>query len=219
MTAPNHVIERLEKSRAFEHRGETYPIGRSTPLTVCQKYHDLIIERPFKRILEIGTLYGQSTLFLAEAARATGGHVTTIDLRTETRVWINNVRITNIHEVAERLIKEAELDHIVKFVSGNSNKVMPLMIEEGKQFDFILVDGSHEYPVALLDFINADRLIRKGGIIAMDDLGANIARKDSNGGPNRILPMIFSCGHYLITPINDNIALCEKVVESPASSQ
>ena len=37
----------------------------------------------FRRILEIGTSYGYSTLWLASAAQATGGHVETLELSPE----------------------------------------------------------------------------------------------------------------------------------------
>ncbi len=214
MNVANPIIDRLKRTRSFEHRGRSYPVGRATPFVICEKYYDLIVERGFKDILEIGTLYGQSTLYLAEAASKTGGRVTTIDLQQETRVWIDQAEIVNIHEVAEAFIRDSGLDEFVTFIGANSNEVMPQMIDEGKRFDFILIDGGHVYPTALLDFINADRLMRKAGIIAMDDIGVRIAGKPEYlGGPNRILPMIFSCGRYRITPVNQNVVLCEKLAD------
>jgi predicted O-methyltransferase YrrM len=207
----NPVIAALRQWKTFSHRGKVYPISHSTPLAVCDQYFDLITEHGFRDVLEIGTLYGQSTLFLAEAARKHGGHVTTVDLRLSERQWINKEPITDIHEVAERLISEAGLSDVVEFIAGNSNDVLPALAKTGKKFDFILIDGSHDYPVALLDFINADRLVKPGGIIAMDDVGAGTARRENfNGGPNRILPMIFSSGRYEIEMLNANIALCHR---------
>src|ERR1700723_3154577 len=47
---------------------------------VAQLLHALIIGRGAKRILELGTSYGYSTAFLADAARQTGGRVYTMDL-------------------------------------------------------------------------------------------------------------------------------------------
>jgi predicted O-methyltransferase YrrM len=52
------------------------PIGPATASLVCT----LIEEAGARSILEVGTSYGYSTLWLAEAARATGGKVTTLEL-------------------------------------------------------------------------------------------------------------------------------------------
>src|SRR5262245_24552681 len=49
--------------------------------------HVVGIARGAKRILEIGTSYGYSTLFLAHAAQATAGRVTTLDLVESKQVY------------------------------------------------------------------------------------------------------------------------------------
>ena len=50
------------------------------PICILRFLHSLIIARRAKRIIEIGTSYGYSTLFLADAARVTGGRVFTLEL-------------------------------------------------------------------------------------------------------------------------------------------
>lgn len=213
MPASNPVIRSLRQNKTFAHRGLTYPISHSTPLSVCETYFELIRANGYRNVLEIGTLYGQSTLFLAEAVSALNGHVTTVDLRLPERVWSDKQKIVNIHEVAERFVNEAGFSDIVTFRPGDSNEVLPQLARERKTFDFILIDGSHEYPVALLDFLNSDRLLTRGGTIALDDVGPRTARNEKlNGGPNRLLPMIFSSGRYEIDMVNANVALCRKVV-------
>src|SRR5262245_12879276 len=47
----------------------------------------LAIARGAKRILEIGTSYGYSTLFLADAARITGGRVITLELAENKQIY------------------------------------------------------------------------------------------------------------------------------------
>ncbi|MCP3729912.1 class I SAM-dependent methyltransferase [Sphingomonas sp. MG17] len=51
------------------------PVGTE----VGQLLHALILARKPRRILELGTSYGYSTLFLADAARAVGGTVITME--------------------------------------------------------------------------------------------------------------------------------------------
>lgn len=213
MPTSNAVIRALMNDASFVHNGVTYPISHSTPIPICEKYFHFIRERSLKNVLEVGTLYGQSTLFLAEAIRPSDGHVTTVDLRLTERMWINKIPIINIHEVAERLIREAGLSDHVTFLSGDSNAILPqIAAQEPVSYDFILIDGSHEFSVSLLDFINADNLLRVGGTIALDDIGRNTARNEKlNGGPNRLLPMIFSSRRYKIEMLNSNVALCHKL--------
>ena len=48
---------------------------------------DLAVGLQAKRIVELGTSYGFSTLYLAEAARRTGGRVATYDLSTDKQAY------------------------------------------------------------------------------------------------------------------------------------
>jgi cephalosporin hydroxylase len=212
MTPNNPVLTKLINDGYFQHRGLNYPLSHSTPISVCSRYYDIVVQNSYKEILEIGTLYGQSTLFLSAAAHETGGSVTTIDLRLATRKCSNGVDIINIHEVAERLVREAGYSDFVSFVEGNSNGVLANLYCAGRRFDFILIDGSHDFPVALLDFIYSDSLLNSGGVIALDDIGSNVARRSNfNGGPNKVLSMIFSSGKYKVEPINANVCLVRKL--------
>jgi predicted O-methyltransferase YrrM len=208
----NPVLAKLLDDGAFEHRGRSYPLAHSTPPKICHAYARLICQRGYRDVLEIGTLYGLSTLFLAEAVAQTGGHVTTIDMRVEKRTWFNGEEIINVHEVAERLVSESGYGNIVEFLSGDSNQVMCELIRQGREADFALIDGGHQYCVVLLDFIFCDRLLRTGGTIALDDVGRDHAKKPNlDGGPNRLLAAIFASGRYRITPLSKNVVLCDKI--------
>lgn len=214
MTRPfpaNPVLLQLLKDGSFEHQGQRFAINYSTPPAICRQYGELILERGFKAAVEIGTLFGLSTLHLAEALQHNGGSLDTIDIRYEKREWSNGVTIENVHEVAERLVKESALDDVVKFHIGHSNEVLTNLIHSGKAYDFALIDGSHLFPIAMLDFIFVDRLMQEGGVIALDDIGEGLARRYPDGGPNRMLQMIFACGRYRITPISANVVLCDKL--------
>jgi predicted O-methyltransferase YrrM len=207
----NPVIESLLTAGEFSHRGQGYPIAHSTSPDICRRYADLIVGRGLKRGLEIGTLFGFSTLFLADAFAKTGGRLDTIDIRYAKRTWSNGEEIENIHEVAERLVGEAGLDDQVTFHVGNSNEVLPQMIAAGAKYDFGLIDGSHKFEVALLDFICMDRMLEKDGYVAIDDVGANVSAKQGlSGGPNRVLNTIFTTGRYQVEPLSANVAVCRK---------
>jgi len=207
----NTVLEDLLEAGEFSHRGKRYPIAHSTSADICRRYAALIVEQDVKRVVEIGTLFGFSTLFLADALTRTEGHLDTIDIRYAKRTWIDGQEIEDIHEVAERLVGEAALDDFVTFHAGDSNALLAELIGAGVEYDFALIDGSHKFEVALLDFIGVDRMLKVDGYVAMDDVGANVSSKDGlSGGPNRVLSLILSSDRYEIEPWSANVAVCRK---------
>jgi predicted O-methyltransferase YrrM len=77
------------------------------------------------RILELGTSYGYSGVWLAEAARATGGRLVTMELSEKKSAY------------AREMSRKAGLDTFVDFVVGDAVK----KIEElPNGIDFVLVD-------------------------------------------------------------------------------
>lgn len=208
----NSVIESLLASGEFVHRGQSYPIAHCTAADICRRYANLILDNGATRALEIGTLFGFSSLFLAEALRQNGGQLDTIDIRYRSRTWVDGREIEDIHEVAEQLIEQADLRDTVTFMVGDSNQVLADLITKGRQFDFALIDGSHRFEVALLDFLGVDRMLKVGGYVAMDDIGATVSSKDGlAGGPNRVLEAVFATARYEIELISANVAVCKKM--------
>jgi predicted O-methyltransferase YrrM len=207
----NPVIEGLLETGEFSHRGKRYPIAHSTSADICRRYADLIVDENLKRGLEIGTLFGFSTLFLADAFARTDGVLDTADIRYAKRTWSNGEEIEDIHEVAERLVEQAGLDDRVTFRVGNSNEILPRLIDADVAYDFALIDGSHRFEVALLDFICVDRMLTVDGYVAIDDVGVNVSAKEGlSGGPNRLVNTVFTTGRYLVEPWSANVAVCRK---------
>lgn len=207
----NAVLQNLLEAGEFSHRGKRYPIAHSTSADVCRRYAELIVEQDAKRVVEIGTLFGFSTLFLADALSQTNGHLDTIDIRYAKRTWIDGQEIEDIHEVAERLVDEAALNDLVTFHAGDSNALLAKLTETSAEYDFALIDGSHKFEVALLDFIGVDRMLKVGGYVAMDDVGAKVSSKEGlSGGPNRVLSLVLSTDRYEIELWSANVAVCRK---------
>ncbi len=76
-------------------------------------------------ILELGTSYGYSGIWLAEAARATGGRLVTVELSAEKSAY------------ARAMAEKAGLASFVDFRVGDAVKVIE---ELPNGFDFVLVD-------------------------------------------------------------------------------
>jgi predicted O-methyltransferase YrrM len=58
-----------------------------------------------------------------------------------------------------------------KLILGDSSKTIPLFIKENKdtKFDFIFIDGGHNYEMAKTDMENCKFLAHKDTIVALDD--------------------------------------------------
>ena len=196
---------------SFEHQGETWPIAHATPVSVCRRYAEIVRGNHFHRALEIGTLFGLSTAHLG-LALPSGGHLDTIDIRYESRTWTDGREINNVHEVAETLIRDCGLDDVVEFHVGNSNAILPELLDQGRRYDFALIDGSHDFHVALLDFVGVDAMLEVGGYIALDDVSGRVSGKEGlHGGPSRLLETLISSGRYVAEPINANVVVCRKI--------
>lgn len=86
----------------------------------------LVRSQQSKRILEIGTSTGYSTLWLAEAAKAVGAKVQTLE--------INAFRSAQ----AKRYAEEFGLEHFIDFWVGDASVYLA---EVNEPFDFILLDA------------------------------------------------------------------------------
>ena len=87
--------------------------------------HALIIGRGAKRILELGTSYGYSTAFLADAARQTGGRVYTMDVAADKQQY------------ARVQLDQVGLLPQVEWMLGDATQMLKTL--DGP-FDFVLVD-------------------------------------------------------------------------------
>ena len=112
----------------------------------------------------------------------------------------------------EQLVAEAGLEDRVTFRVGSSAKVLSQLLDEGRRYDFALIDGGHQFAVAMLDFICVDRMLKVNGYVAIDDVGPNVSsKKELAGGPNRVLSTVFATNRYRVSLWSGNAAMCQKV--------
>ena len=120
-----------------------------------------------KRILEIGTLGGYSTIHLARALPDDG-------------VLISLELDTHHAKVARENIVEAGLEDIVEVRVGDARELLSSMVEEGEEpFDLAFIDADKaSYPEYLEwtlrlsrpgSLILADNTIRGGGVVEPED--------------------------------------------------
>ncbi len=106
-----------------------------------------------KRIVELGTSYGFSTLFLADAARRTGGTVYTYD------------NVERKHVYARERLAEAGLAAHVEFRLGDA---LELLREQPGPVDFVLLDVWKNLYVPCFELVYP--LLAPGGVIVADNM-------------------------------------------------
>ena len=106
-----------------------------------------------RHILELGTSYGYSTLWLAEAARQTGGKVITLDLADYKQAY------------AAEALGRAGLADVVEFRNGDALKIIPTL-EDG--LDLVFVDLWKDLYVPCLDLFYPK--LAPGAVIVADNM-------------------------------------------------
>lgn len=112
--------------------------------------------------LEIGMAFGVSSLSILSGLRKTGGRLTSID----PYVGWPSARQAAINHIAQAGFEEAHT-HIADF----SFRALPRLLLDGTTFDFIYIDGAHDYDNVIIDYLYADKLLRRGGIVGFNDVG------------------------------------------------
>jgi predicted O-methyltransferase YrrM len=106
-----------------------------------------------RTILELGTSYGYSTVWLAEAARATGGKLITLD------------KAAYKHEYARAMLAKAGLTAHVDFRLGDARETLASL---AGPFDFVLVDLWKDLYIECLDLFYPK--LSPGAFIAADNM-------------------------------------------------
>jgi len=152
--------DHMSEEEWMSHRDDfLISIGRHTG----QILNILIKGAKARSILEIGTSYGHSTVWLAEAARATGGEVITIDEKAYKQ------------EYARGMIARAGLAAQVDFRLGDAREIISAL---PGPFDFVLVDLWKDLYIPCFDLFYPK--LSPGALVAADNmLRPESAREDA----------------------------------------
>ena len=126
-------------------------------------------------IVELGTSHGYSTVYLAEAARATGGKVITFELAEKKTRY------------AREQLARAGLEQFVEFRVGSALDNLPNI---PGPIDFVLVDVWKELYIPCLEIFYGK--LAKGALVAADNmLYPEFSRADAEGYRRRVRELDF----------------------------
>ena len=109
-----------------------------------------------KNILEIGTLYGYSTIWFARGIEG-NGKITTIEKEPE------NAKIAK--ENFNKL--ENNLSSSIEIINGDANEELEKLVQKQLVFDMVFIDADKSSYPNYLNF--TDKLLKKGGLIVADN--------------------------------------------------
>ena len=128
-----------------------------------------------KNVLEIGCYEGRATIFLCEKVLQEGVNYDIVD------TFGGTLEESGMGGTAERLKDEDfiynNFTHNISFHShinfninkGYSQYILPTLVEQDKQYDFIYVDASHRADDTFVDAYYAHKILKPGGLIIFDD--------------------------------------------------
>jgi len=125
------------------------PVGRAAGMLM----NLLIKEGEARRILEVGSSYGYSTTWLAEAARAIGGKVISLELQAAKTQY------------AHTQLERAALADFVEFRVDDALASLPQL---PGPFDFVLIDLWKDLYVPVFELLH--RKLSPGAIVVADNM-------------------------------------------------
>lgn len=138
-------------------------------------WDDLIPRLNPRRVLEVGSYEGASTIYLIDQLAKTGPlEIHCVD------TWEGGVE----HGAVDMRSVEARFTHNTGLARATAPNLVDLKVHKGfsdvclarllamggaNYFDFVYIDGSHQAPDVLCDAVLGFKLLRPGGVIAFDD--------------------------------------------------
>jgi len=137
-------------------------------------WQEIFVQLKPRKILEIGAYEGRSSVFIIEHCAVyapvdfycidswQGGveHARDAMSEVESRFDAN---------IAKALAKVAGQVHVHKIKSLSHPALLQLLEAHRASFDFVYVDGSHQAPDVLADAVLSFWLLRRGGVMVLDD--------------------------------------------------
>ena len=134
----------------------------------CELLYRQIAQSGATRAIEVGMAFAISSLCLCDAltknasSKGVSAQLISMDPAQHDAAW---------QGVGLNLLQQAGFEKVVQFHEATSQLVLPELVRQGVQADFVFIDGWHTFDHTLVDFFFADLLLVDGGMIVFDDVG------------------------------------------------
>lgn len=130
--------------------------------------------------LEIGSFLGRSTVIMAKYIKESGKNIRFWSVDPWITDFYDNITVkktinkflpfnrTDYMGIVMKAVVDLELQDYVKLIQATSNQALEGPLKDIK-FDFIFIDGSHQYQDVLNDIQLSLPFLNEGGIMAGDD--------------------------------------------------
>jgi predicted O-methyltransferase YrrM len=157
------MIQNIYKTRSVVGRsGEVHKLHSAIDPEEGEFLFSIIDnDATIRKTLEVGCAYGLSSLNICAALQDRAGASHTIIDPSQNSVW-DGVGIRNL---------ETAQINFFSLVETGSEFALPRLLETNEhEFDLIFIDGWHTFDHTLVDCFYATRLLRVGGVLAIDDV-------------------------------------------------
>jgi len=148
------------------------------------------VDRRLRRVLELGTRTGESTVALCAGAKEIGGHVTSVDIEP--------------CPLAENEVRKAGLENVWTFIRSDD-----LALDWREPIDHLFIDTSHTYDQTRRELEKYEPLVAPGGAITLHDTTSHpevwraVADRFRDRGDVRVFRYWHNNGLALIEKLRD----------------
>lgn len=147
--------------------------------------------------LQVGGFVGVAHCYLSLALMGKGS-ICTVDPNLSHR-GINNPLL-----IASQLVSYFNLSKNSMLICGYSEDQMRLFDLMGAKFDFVILDGNHDYFTVMRELFLVDKILKPGGYLVLDDI-------DHWSGPKKVYNEL-SAGYNRIE-LDKRVGLLQKIYE------
>jgi len=124
--------------------------------------YNTILKYNCLKCMEVGMAYGISSMYILLALKK--------NLNSNKRLdSIDPFQSTQWKNFGVNLVKSIKMDKYHILYENTSYRILPELLEKKESYDLIFIDGWHTFDYTLLDFFYANLLLKKDGIIIVDD--------------------------------------------------
>jgi predicted O-methyltransferase YrrM len=156
------IIDEIQRTGVVtDEAGNQHPLESGLEIQEGRLLYELIAsDETIQKTIEIGCAYGLSSLYICSALSGKSNPKHTIVDPFQSEQW-RGIGVLNLKRAGFRFFELIE--------TASEFALPELVRREQGTFDLVFIDGWHTFDHTLLDLFYANRLIRVGGYIVIDD--------------------------------------------------